>query len=423
MCKSESQTKQRRRLSRVPRIVAWICGWLIVPFGSAAVAGGVKAQDCPDPAPQTTGSHSFRRIGETFEIPVALGDCQALSLTVRWSNGRNNGGLFNLTFFDSDNKPLYTKQISAFLTGMFEFPLSSYDYQPYGLVSVSSVPALVTVQAAPPFGLPATLHYTIYRENRRPRSSSGKPRGIDADLASTLQTAPGKLLKDSTSYTLTEVPLPSAREVELHGIKTIVRKVYRVMLKPGQATEAQGRIDLIWINDAALPTFRNLASGGTDVGAVIYDDAVMKNRAEITISNLEATKGTILPDLFDYQLNTNTQTGELGDAGNIVAGISSAVRNIGGRRQQLVQLNLKTARPFPAKETPLRLQIGKRFFSDELSGDYTGRLLTLTLTPEMFAQLREGADIVAFFNRPDRSGFADSDIWYFGKLNKSLLKN
>jgi len=58
-----------------------------------------------------------------------------------------------------------------------------------------------------------------------------------------------------------------------------------------------------------------------------------------------------------------------------------------------------------------------------LSGDYTGRSLTLTLTPEMFAQLRDGADIVAFFNRPDRSGFADSDIWYFGKLNKSLLKN
>ena len=36
---------------------------------------------------------------------------------------------------------------------------------------------------------------------------------------------------------------------------------------------------------------------------------------------------------------------------------------------------------------------------------------------------KEGADIVAFFNRPDRSGYADADVWFFGRLNKSLLKD
>jgi hypothetical protein len=84
----------------------------------------------------------------------------------------------------------------------------------------------------------------------------------------------------------------------------------------------------------------------------------------------------------------------------------------------VVQIELKTSRPFPVRDMPLQLQIGKRVFVDELSGDYTGRKLTLSLTPEMFAELKDGDEIVAFF-KPDRSGSADQEVWYFGKLEKA----
>jgi hypothetical protein len=82
-------------------------------------------------------------------------------------------------------------------------------------------------------------------------------------------------------------------------------------------------------------------------------------------------------------------------------------------------MELKTSRPFPVRDVPLQLQIGKKVFIEELSGDYTGRRLTLTLTPEMFAELKDGDEIVAFFSKPDGNGSSDQDVWNFGKLSKA----
>lgn len=410
----------------VVSLLALVIGMFLFPLGNA---GTVNAQECPDPAPQTSGHHSFRRVGETFDIPITLADCQAISLTVRWANGRNNGSLLNLTFFDSDDRPLYTKQISAFLTGAFEFPLSSYEYHPYGLVAVTSVPAMVTIQAAYPFGSPASLSYTITRANRRPRRPQPKLRGIDSDLVTTLQTAPGRTVADTPAYIVTELPLAEPRELELHGRKKTVRSAFRLLLK-GQysAADVSSKIDLIWIDDAAIPVFRN----GSNLGVLIYDEVVLKNDAEISVSNLEASRVQLLPERLRFQSNVQGprsnatidrgQESEPGDEGNVVVGIKNAGRVIGGRRQPLVQIQLRTNRPIPAGDSALQLQVGKRFFLDELSGDHTGRVLTLTVTPEMFADLKEGAAIVAFFNRPDRSGYADGEVWYFGRLNKSALQ-
>ena len=89
-----------------PRVLGLIVGLLL----TAGVFTNVNAQECPNPAPQTSGHYSFRRIGETFDLPVAFADCQAISLSVRWMNGRNNGGLFYLTFLDSDIA-IYRKKI------------------------------------------------------------------------------------------------------------------------------------------------------------------------------------------------------------------------------------------------------------------------------------------------------------------------
>src|SRR6266516_4439202 len=123
--------------------------------------------------------------------------------------------------------------------------------------------------------------------------------------------------------------------------------------------------------------------------------------------------------VLEFPLSSaEAQIGAQRGQGNEIASIHNAVRLIGASRLPLVQIELKTSRPFPVRDVPLQLQIGKRVFIDELGGDYTGRRFTLSLTPEMFAELKDGDEIVAFFSKPDRIGSADQEVWYFGKLVK-----
>ena len=130
---------------------------------------GTKAQTCPDPAPQTSGSHSFRQQGESFDIAISVADCQPLALELRWSNGRNNGSNFHVTFLDSDNQAIYTKEISGFLTGSFQFPFATLEPQPsLGSLSLISVPVKVTIEAVQPFAVPATISYRITRVATHP---------------------------------------------------------------------------------------------------------------------------------------------------------------------------------------------------------------------------------------------------------------
>lgn len=401
--------KKSKRQMRLAFCFVLILGW------SPALTEMVKAQECPDPAPQTSGSHLFRHVGETFEIPITLGDCQAIALTLRWSNGRNNGGLLNLTFLDSDDRPLYAKQVSAFMTGVFEFPLMPVEQQGYGLMSVQSVPALVTVQTAYPFGAPAAFSYTITRANRRPR---GRLRGIDAKLATSLQTASGRLLSTTSGYTLTEVALPEPRELGLPGKRKTVRNAYRILLAPEKVASFGNQIDLIWVDDIALPVFRS----GTTAGALIFDEAVLRNGADIAVSNSVGSRFQSFPERLVYQSRSAGGELALSEEGNVIVAIKNSARVIGGRRQSLVQIQLRTSRPFPARDSDLRLQVGRRLFGDELSGDFAGRTLTLTLTPEIFAELSDGAAIMAFYGQPDGSGSSGNDVWYFGRLNKSVVE-
>lgn len=397
------------------RQMRWAFCFVLVLGWSQSLTATAKAQECPDPAPQTSGSHLFRHVGETFEIPITLGDCQAIALTLRWSNGRNNGGLLNLTFLDSDDRPLYAKQVSAFMTGVFEFPLVPVEQQSYGLMSVQSVPALVTVQTAYPFGAPAGLSYTITRANRRPR---GRLRGIDAKLATSLQTASGRLLSTTSGYTLTEVVLPEPRELELPGKRKTVRNAFRILLSPEKVASLGSSIDLIWVDDIAAPVFRS----GTTVGALIFDEAVLRNGAEVAVSNSAGSRFRSFPERLVYQSRSSGGELALSEAGNVVVAIKNSARVIGGRRQALVQMQLRTSRPFPARDSALQLQVGRRLFVDELAGDFAGRTLTLTVTPEMFAELSDGAAIMAFYGKPDGSGSSGNDVWYFGRLNKSMVE-
>lgn len=276
---------------------------LLVPLAvSLLFLGNAYGQEkagppvCADLPGQTSGTHRFR-VGETIEIPLrgdsvpaSVADCEPVELKLYWANGRNNGSMFNVTFLDDHNSPIYTRQIPGFLPGVLQFPLSSFDTQPGNGSSLAmiSVPTTVTIQAVPPFAAPASLSYMVTRVARASR----------------------------------------ARE-------------------KGEAKEGSSQ-------------------------------------------------------------------------GNEIVSIHNAVRLIGASRLPVVQIELKTSRPFPVRDVPLQLQIGKRVFVDELSGDYTGRKLTLSLTPEMFAELKDGDEIGAFFGKPDGKGLAEGDVWHFGKLVKTV---
>ena len=276
-----------------------------IPPHAGPTRGGLGV--CADQLGQTVvaqgGTYKFRQLGETIEIPLrgdgvpaSVADCEPVALELHWSNGRNNGSNFTVTFLDGDNRPIFVKQITAFMSGVIQFPLSSFDTQPaYGSsLGMVSVPTTVTIQAVRPFAAPANLSYSVTGVGRASRQRD---------------------------------------------------------------------------------------------------------------KNEEREKGAA----------AEAQKGQESRAGNEIVSIHNAVRLIGASRLPVVQIELKTSRPFPVRDVPLQLQIGKRVFVEELSGEYTGRKLTLSLTPEMFAELKDGDEIVAFFSKP----FADGNVWNFGKLSKS----
>ena len=197
------------------------------------------------------------------------------------------------------------------MTGVFEFPLVPVEQQVYGVMSVQSVPAMVTVQTAYPFGAPAGLSYTITRANRRPR---GRMRGIDSKLATSLQNASGRLLSTTSGYTLTEVALPEPRELELPGKRKTVRNAFRILLTPEKVDAFGNPVDLIWIDDIAVPVFRS----GTTAGALIFDEAVLRNGAEVAVSNLAANRFQSFPERLVYQSRSSGGELALSEEGNVV---------------------------------------------------------------------------------------------------------
>lgn len=166
------------------RRFAFLIALFLIGFGNSYAQDAVRAQECPDPPPQTSGIHRFRQQGESFDIPIILADCRPVLLELRWANGRNNGSNFHVTFLDSDNQPIYTKEVSGFMTGSFQFPFAMLEPQPWlsagSMMSVASVPVTVTVQAVRPFAFPASISYTVTRVSPHPQP---KERGFDVPPA------------------------------------------------------------------------------------------------------------------------------------------------------------------------------------------------------------------------------------------------
>jgi hypothetical protein len=413
------------------------------------------AQVCPDPVPQTSGSHGFRRVGETIDIPITVADCQPVDFVLRWSNGRSNGAFLVVTFLDSTNQPIHSRSLSGYLTGSFEFPFASLDPQPwFAKGSMVTVPTTIVIQAKPPFYPPANISYTVTRKAARipsipraevqpeamPKSQpvSAKARVLDHQVAMKLRTAEGRLLSQGQGswtsgtgepirYKLKELALAEPRVMEIHGRRVTVEFAYRLTLAGAELRSSQrdgtarvpalSKFKMIWLDDAALPAY---SLNSEEISALIYDRSVLKDGARISVSQTDGSDMYSSDQPLKYQ--SNVQSSNEREEGNQVVGIRSAVRVIGATRMPLVQIELRTNRPFPPRDSVLQLQIGKRFFLNELTGDPNGRTLTLTLTREIFAELQQGAEIVAFFDKPDRSGFTGRDVWHFGRLDKGRLE-
>jgi len=117
------------------------------------------AQTCSE---TSSGVHHFRHQGESFEIPINDGECQADLLELRWSNGRNNGTNFLLLFLDSDDQTILMKEVFGFLNGHLEFPFANEPS--FGGTAMMSVPAKVRIQAVSPFAAPAMISYRLVRK-------------------------------------------------------------------------------------------------------------------------------------------------------------------------------------------------------------------------------------------------------------------
>ncbi len=254
-----------------------------------------KAQVCPDPPPQTSGVHRFRHEGESFDIPITVTGCNAVALNLRWSNGSNNGSNFAVTFLDVDDRPIYTKVLFGFLTGTFQFPFASFNSEPWlGSGSMYSLPAKVTIQAVSPFYAPSAISYTVTRASGRPQPK------LDETIAMSLRTAAGKVLtqssgrgatSESLAYKLEEVTLTEPAQMESYGAQENIEKALRLTLSGAALPQ---KFDLIWIDDAALPVlWRN---GFREAGTLIFDFSVLRDGAEMSLSNSDGTEMRSFPE-------------------------------------------------------------------------------------------------------------------------------
>ena len=383
---------------------------------------GAYGQACPDPAPRTSGTYRFRQLGESVSIPISVADCHPVALDLHWANGRNNGGLFVITFLDSGQQPIFTKQISGFMVGTSHFDLTSLAPQlALGSRSLISLPASVTIQTLRPFSAPASISYVVTRMAPHPHANYEE---LDASTAFSLRTTPGKALVDGDSrsvpesgesfkYLLEEVPLDEPRELDLNGGREVVKSVFRLTLLGAQALPMDR---LIWLDDAPLPAFSLRDSRG--MATLISDRSVLRDGAQISVSNIDGSRMFSLAE--HLRLPQSQRVPVTSEEGNEITAIHSAVRLVGATRQPLVQIELRTNRMFPPRDVPLQLMIGKQSFLNELSGNANGRRLTLTLTPDNYAALKEGAEVMAYYGTPDRSGFSGRDVWLFGRLKKVM---
>jgi hypothetical protein len=211
------------------------------------------------------------------------------------------------------------------------------------------------------------------------------------------------------TYKLEEVDVQNPLDFEIRGKKHHLTTVLRLTI----TSESIQGAHTIWIDDAALP--RVFGLGANAIGTFIYDRSILRDGAEISVS--DGREVVTLPERLRLPKEFSAKIEPIVEEGNSIVGIHSLLRITGSVRRPMIQIELRTGRPFPIRNAGLEVQIGKAFFMAGGAGPSGG----VFLTPEQFAQLKDGAEVIAFYNSPDRSGASAKEIWYFGRLNKSML--
>lgn len=211
------------------------------------------------------------------------------------------------------------------------------------------------------------------------------------------------------SYKLEEVDLPNPTEFAIRGKKHQLTTILRLTI----TSESIQGAHTIWVDDAALP--RVFGLGANAIGVFIYDRSILRDGAEISVSN--SREFVTLPERLRLSKEFRSTIQPLIEEGNSIVGIHSSLRIAGSVRQPMIQIEMRSVRPFPVRNAALQVQIGKRVFMAGGAGPNAG----VFLTPEEFAQLKDGAEVIAFYSSPDRSGASAKEIWHFGRLNKSML--
>jgi len=214
------------------------------------------------------------------------------------------------------------------------------------------------------------------------------------------------------TYRLEEVALPQTVAIRRLGkAETVVRALRLTITGKSVWTGT-----VIWIDDARLNGIWSHGPG--IIGVLIYDPSILREGAAISVQD---DKGLhTLPEPLKLPETLKTGFERTIEKGNAIVSIHTALRIIGSVRQPLIQIEMKTDRPFPVRNAALQLQIGKRFFLNELGIEPDGKTLRVSLSPQVFAELKDGAEVLAGFTF-DRSGAYSDEIWYFGRLNKRTL--
>lgn len=268
---------------------------------------------------------------------------------------------------------------------------------------------LIALSSSNLMAVPHRVPESISQESPMPdlRIKSGK---LLAKGQNATPSGPLKLL----SYKLEEVNLPQPVELEIRGRKELAQSALRLTITSGANLHAH----LIWIDDASI---RGVWGAGEEgVAAFITDRSILRDGAVISVSH----NGTLyeLPERLKLpqSIKANLKPAAV-EAGN-TTNIRSALRITGAVRQPLIEIEFQTGRKFLIMNSDYTAQSGKRFFRN-LFVDYAAGRAVLSLTPEEFAQLKDGdlmaVSVVGVVNYGAGGG---PGVWLYGRLDKSLLK-
>ncbi len=240
-------------------------------------------------------------------------------------------------------------------------------------------------------------------EKSDPRIAPGK---LVVEGTNKIPTSPWKLL----SYRLEEVTLPEPIELDVRGKRLRLIDALRLTITSQSIQGAH----VIWVDDASLPAVFGL--GENAIGVLIYDRSILKDGAVISVSDHLGRSLYELPERLRLPESLKAAIKPVVAQPGDTYRVYSSLRIAGFQRQRLINFEFTTNWGFQILNLSYIVQIGKKFFP----AGTIGYQASFTLTPEEFAQLRDGDMIAIGYGGPilNHSGWA---LWEFGPLEKSRL--